>query len=319
MSDRMDSCVEKYEGYAENPAEKYEQELQESSFGRTSQVFIRTEALKGSTELADVYFTAPFKVMRPFAGENGWKQIMIMSVSAGTMAGDRQRYRLEIGRGSRVEITSQAYEKIHRMKEGFAERETEITVEQDAILYYRPQPVIPFAGSDFRSRTVIHLRGKDARLIMSDILCSGRAAMGEHFAYRYYGNLVEIYKGTGENQKADEGESEDKKTLTEKKREYLYYRDNTKYSPCENKMDMTGFGMYEGYGYLLNLLFSNIPVDKEEMEKIRSIIEKAESEQITGGCSRTWDGDLVIRALGMSAEKLENLSERIVKEVMENM
>lgn len=319
MNEKRDSSGKKYEGHAGNLMENCKQDVQESSFGRISQVFIRTEALNGSTELSDVYFSAPFKVMRPFAGENGWKQIMIMSVSAGTMAGDRQRYRLEIGRGSRVEITSQAYEKIHRMKEGFAERETKITVEQDAILYYRPQPVIPFAGSDFRSRTVIHLQGEDARLIMSEILCSGRAAMGEHFAYRYYGNLVEIYKGTGENQKAGEEESREKKKLTERNQEYLYYRDNTKYSPCENEMDMTGFGMYEGYGYLLNLLFSNIPADKEKTEKIRRIIEKAESEQITGGCSRTWDGDLVIRALGMSAEKLENLSERIVKEVMENM
>lgn len=300
--------------------EKYcdEKYCGENSFGRTSRVWIRTEKSGGSTELADVYFTAPFKVMRPFAGENGWKEIMIMSVSAGTMAGDRQQYQLEIGPGSRVEITSQAYEKIHRMKEGFAERETKITVGRDAVLYYRPQPVIPFAGSDFRSRTEIHLQGADSRLIMSDILCPGRSAMGEHFAYRYYSNLVEIYKRNSENPEAGEGERQKEKAL-EADREYLYYRDNTKYEPCGNETDMTGFGMYEGYGYLLNLLFCNISVNKEAMNQIREMLEAAENEQITGGCSRTWDGDLVVRALGMQAEKLEKLSEQIVKEVMGNV
>lgn len=277
-----------------------------NQFGRTSRVFIQTGAVNGVTELEDVYFTAPFKVMRPFEKENGWKEIMIMSVSAGTMAGDRQEYELKIGQGSRVQITSQAYEKIHRMKEGFAERETEITVEPGAVLYYRPQPVIPFAGSDFRSRTGIHLRGSDSRLIMSDILCSGRAAMGESFAYRYYSNLVEVYKT--DSRKYDE--------------EFLYYRDNTKYSPGTNGMDMAGFGMYEGYGYLLNLLFCNINVDQDTMIRIREYLEELENEQMTGGCTRTWDGDLVVRVLGRSVEKLEELAEKIVKmgtDWMENL
>ena len=264
----------------------------ENQYGKVSRVFIRTDAENGETKLTDVFFTAPFKVMRPFDGEDGWKEIMIMSVSAGTMAGDSQEYRIEIGSGSRAEITSQAYEKIHRMKEGFAERKTEIIVEPGADLYFRPQPVIPFAGSDFRSRTRIHLRKEDSRLLMSDILCSGRAAMEEQFAYRYYSNLVEIYKG---------------------KDDILSYRDNTKYIPGHQGMDMTGFGMYEGYGYLLNMIFCNINVNKEEQENIRQCLREAEEEQITGGCTRTWDGDLVVRALGRSAEKLELLSDKLVK------
>lgn len=282
----------------------------ENQYGKVSQVFIRTDAQSGETELADAYFTAPFKIMRPFDGENGWKEIMVMSVSAGIMSGDRQEYRIEIGSGSQVEITSQAYEKIHRMNEGFAERETRITVEPEAVLYYRPQPVIPFAGSDFRSRTRIRLQEKTSRLIMSDILCSGRAAMGEQFSYRYYSNLVEIYKKDASGMEKGDVSEEKNDAI---KNYILSYRDNTKYTP-EKGMNMTGFGMYEGYGYLLNLIFCNIDINKEREDALRHCLKEAESEQITGGCTRTWDGDLVVRALGMSAEKLEQLSERIVKE-----
>lgn len=346
-----------------------------NQFGRTSEVLIRTGSREGVTELEDVYFTAPYKVMRPFSRGKGWKEIMIMSVSAGTMEGDRQSWRMEIGSGSKVLVTSQSYEKIHRMKEGFAQRETNIVVESDAVLYYRPQPVIPFAGSDFRSKTKVILNGKKARLIMSDILCSGRVAMGEQFAYQYYSNLVEIYKveigcetdilkknkeeaAVGKEMDIRKGpvtkkemdvrkgpvtrkemdvrkgpvtrkemdarrgpvtrkESDvrkDQVTRKEMEREKLIlsYRDNTRYEPQNPDMDMKGFGMYEGYGYLLNLLFCNIPIDKGQLEMVRSCLEKAEEEQITGGITCTWDGDLVIRALGNCAEELERLSEKLV-------
>ena len=43
---------------------------------------------------------------------------------------------------------------------------------------------------------------------------------------------------------------------------------------------------------------------------------------MTGGCTRTWDGDLVVRVLGRSVEKLEELAEKIVKmgtDWMENL
>ena len=271
----------------------------ENQFGRVSEVFIRTKKQDSMTEVEDLYFSATFKVMHAFDRKDGWKEIMIMSVSAGTMAGDRQKYSFEIGAGSKVEVTSQAYEKIHGMDSGFASRETEIHVEENAILYFRPQPVIPFAGSDFRSHTRIRLQKPDSRLIMSDILCSGRTAMGEKFSYRRYDNYVEIYKGMEEK--------------------ILSYRDNTRYEPNqkgENSSltgNMSGFGLYEGYEFLLNLLFCNISLEKEQEQKIRKVLENAESERITGGFTYTWDGDLVIRALGMSAEKLEKLSEQLVK------
>ena len=302
--------------------------MSSNQFCKTSEVFIRTGCRDGVTELKDVYFTAPFKVMHPFERGNGWKEIMIMSVSAGIMAGDRQSYHIEIDAGSKVLITSQSYEKIHRMEGGFAQRETNIVVESDAILYYRPQPVIPFKDSDFRSRTKVVLKDKSSRLIMSDVLCSGRVAMGEEFAYRYYRNLVEIYKsedkenaGEGDYRrtKKDEsarenGEVKENQETGEKEEEFiLSYRDNTWYEPQSPDMDMGGFGMYEGYGYLLNLLFCNIPIDKGRVQKIRSLLEDMEEEQVTGGVTYTWDGDFVVRVLGRNAEKLEILSDEIVK------
>ena len=74
--------------------------------------------------------------------------------------------------------------------------------------------------------------------------------------------------------------------------------------------------MYEGYGYLLNLLFSNISAEKSTIEAIWEKFDSFDEEKLTGGISRTWDGDLVVRALAGSAEMLEKMSEEIVEMVM---
>lgn len=272
-----------------------------NQFGRVSEMFLHTERNQesGETLLADSYVTEPFKITHPFSMEKGWKQIMILSTSAGMMAGDQQNYQMEIGTNSRVEITSQAYEKVCRMKHGYASRQVEITVEKGGILSYQPQPVIPFAGSDFRSRTRIHLK-EQAVLIMSDILSTGRAAMGERFVYSNYRNLVELYKSQGENSQ-----------------EILSYRDNTWYRPRNTggDMDMSGFGMYERHDYLLNILISNMVLEEKIQQSLRDCLFQAKKKGITAGISRTWDGDTVIRALGMRAEELEKLSEKLLEYV----
>ena len=62
-----------------------------NQFGKTSELRITAEGTEGRTRLADVYFTAPFKVMEPFPLKGGL-QVMLLSASAGVMAGDEQKF-----------------------------------------------------------------------------------------------------------------------------------------------------------------------------------------------------------------------------------
>ena len=70
------------------------------------------------------------------------------------------------------------------MDEGSAFRTIEIQVEQNAILYYYPQPVIPFSGSAFDSTMTIRLEDKTSRLFLLEVIpvCVIRKRYGGHHA-----------------------------------------------------------------------------------------------------------------------------------------
>ena len=105
-----------------------------NQFGKTSELRITAEGTEGRTRLADVYFTAPFKVMEPFPLKGGL-QVMLLSASAGVMAGDEQKFSFLVKEGSHLEFISQSFEKIHRMEEGCARRKMEVTVDQGTETY----------------------------------------------------------------------------------------------------------------------------------------------------------------------------------------
>lgn len=259
----------------------------ENKFGKTSRILIRAVRRDGKTVLADVSFTAPYKIMAPFEKTNGGIQVMPLCASAGIMRGDCQEFEYEIGKGADVEILSQSFEKIHKMDGGSASRKIHIQEAPDSVLYYYPQPVIPFAGSAFDSNMEIRLSDESSRLFLLEIISCGRNAYEERFAYRRFSSKVKIYRG-----------------------ERLIYRDNTRYEP--DKMPMEGMGMYEGYSHMANI-FLSVQREKEDLqERIWEILE--EEPECEGGVTRLAQGDLAVRIFGRRAQKLQELAEKIKEE-----
>lgn len=256
----------------------------ENQFGKKSQVRLETELRDGKVILSDVFFTAPFKVMLPFYVRPDYIQVMVLSASAGIMEGDDQEFEIHIKEKTSMEYLSQAYEKIHKMKEGMARRHTKIVVDREAYLKYTPLPTIPFQDSAFENSLDIELREKTSRLLFQEILTCGRAARGEVFAYRFFHNRISVCR---------EGK--------------LIYFDNTRYEPQLFQMD--GMGMYEGYTHLLNLVFFNIEKTQSWIGKVRSLLEQ--NEDMEGGVTRISCGDVAVRILGRSAEALLKISEQI--------
>jgi urease accessory protein len=115
--------------------------------------------------------------------------------------------------------------------------------------------------------------------IYSDILSCGRAARGEKFAYRYYHSLVTIYE-----------------------KEALTFRDNTRYQP--EHMDMDGIGLYEGETHLLSMVICNLELDNE----IAGFFENYGKPY---GITKNDKGYIIIKALGNSAQKLQEISDKI--------
>lgn len=257
----------------------------ENQFGKISKLNLTAEYRTDKTIISDVSFTAPFKIMRPFYEKKDVMTVMLLTASAGIMAGDRQEFEILVKKGANMEFVSQAYEKIHKMDEGHAERHSHITVEPDAVLRYSPLPTIPFAGSDYRSTLKVELADETSKFIFSEVLTCGRVAHDEEFLYTKFQNNISIYQAGK-----------------------IIYRDNTRYEP--SKMDMKGFGMYEGFTHLANLVICNEPESDEWISGVREMIDEADNME--GGATRTANGTAVVRILGTSGQKLTDMMEKIL-------
>lgn len=263
-------------------------------FGKTSRLVLKSEAdQKGRSYLSCVEFSAPFKVMSPFTDENGIMEVMYMAASAGIMEGDRQEFEVSVQKGSGMLVTSQSYDKIHRMPSGHAERQTVINVADNAFLLYMPQTVIPFAGSEFCSSTDIELAGMKSTLIYQEIMSCGRASRGEKFQYRKFSSGISV-----------------------KREGRLIYRENVKYVPDD--MPMSGAGMFEGFTHMASMLIFGAELTDALENDIKKLIcaetmpgeqkrTDAENDMVSGGMTHTAYGDTVIRIFGYRAQRLEEI------------
>lgn len=258
----------------------------ENKFIKTSKLYLEASEKEGKTILSEVSFTAPFKIMRPFYEEEKGMSVMILTASAGIMEGDEQRLDFQVRKGAEMEVLSQSYEKIHRMEKGYASRKTRIRQEAESRLTYRPLPAIPFRDSDFRSEMEVHLADETSVFIFSEVLTCGRAAYGERFSYRRFQNLISIYQAGK-----------------------IVYRDNTCYEP--DGMDMEGFGMYEGFTHLANLLICNLSKSQEWIRRVRELLD--ETQDMEGGVTTTAAGHYVVKILGKSGEALTGKMEEILE------
>lgn len=239
------------------------------------ELYIKTEGKNGKTVVADSYFTAPFKIAKPFY-HKGMTEIMIMQASAGILDGDKINMRFDIDRGSRCAITGQSYTKLFKMDRQGAVQHTEINVDKNSELYYLPCPVIPFAGSDFKCVNTINL-SKGCKFMMGDVVTVGRAGMGERLKFKKYHSrtMVNI-----------EG-----KTV---------FADNTRLVPDE--AELWDIGFFEGYTHMGTGYFYGF-----------GDLKKYFDNKTPAAATNAYEGQLV-RILADSGEYITDYFKRIIRE-----
>jgi urease accessory protein len=271
-------------------------------FGKTSRLRLRAVARDDgrggkASVLEERSFTAPFKVMKPFPLGDGSLQAMVQAASAGMMSGDRQELAVSVGPDASLEVVSQSFEKIHKMDSGEARRRISLAVGPGALLRFSPLPCIPFGGSAFRGELSAELADASSRLAIRECLACGRVASGERFAFRSYRSLITVRRAGR-----------------------LVFRDNAVYEPelCGPEA-MAGMGMFEGFSHSGSLLLFGFADASAEAarEAIRAAIEGSSrgSSEIECGATTTAFGDLVVRLLGPSAERLTELMDRVERAV----
>jgi urease accessory protein len=259
-----------------------------NQFGKESCLYLKTEALNGKTYLKDLYFTAPLKIAKPFYEDtDDLMSIMVMTASAGVMEGDSYRIDAKLGKGSRVILGSQSYQKIHRMKDGHADQHSFFVLEEGAFLDYAPRPTIPFNGSCFYTTTECRM-AEGSAFLYSEILAGGRVKSGETFQFKEYRSGTSIYYG---------------KELIFLENQFL----------CPKEQSLAGIGFFEGYTHQASMGFFNDHVDDELIDNLYEILEGMDDVQF--GISKTKKYGLVLRILGSSSDELESILCCIKKEI----
>lgn len=122
-----------------------------------SRIFVQTARQNGRTQVEDMYFTAPYKIMRPlYNGRH--TDLILMAASAGLLAGDSIDAQYTFGDDSDVSIRAQGFEKVFNTGNGQACRKIAVEAGENARVCFLPQPVIPFAGSDYRGSMTVDLQ-----------------------------------------------------------------------------------------------------------------------------------------------------------------
>src|SRR5207253_725122 len=101
----------------------------------------------------------PWKVVRAFRSEHGQKLVHLNNLSGGVLGGDQLGLALRVAAHANVQVTSTGATRLYRARDGMpASRCTaDIHVGAGGLLEYLPDPVIPYAASDFEQHTAIRL------------------------------------------------------------------------------------------------------------------------------------------------------------------
>jgi urease accessory protein len=124
----------------------------------------------GRTYLARQHVAWPFHVTRTFAYEgdpDGMATLVLQSVGAGLVEGDRIAVAARCGTGARAHVTTQGATIGHVMTGRDARLDQALILEPGAWLEWLPDPLILFAGATVAVTTVVTL-APDATLLLAD-------------------------------------------------------------------------------------------------------------------------------------------------------
>lgn len=247
--------------------------------GKQGLLRMRFGVKEGRTVIRDMYNQVPLKVAKPFYLEPESGEIFIyqMNPAGGMVQGDDYSQEIELDHGSRVFLTTQSATKIYRTPDSRASQRNLFVLGQNALLEYFPDPVIPFAGSEFANDTEVHLTG-GAIAFLAEIVTPGRTKRDEVFLFSSYKSKTRVYWD-----------------------EELILWDNWHLQPETG--EVRALGMFEGYTHYGNLLIFSEKVEQSLADSLHGVL--LEFPDVLGSASLTVKNGIAVRILGRRTDRLE--------------
>jgi urease accessory protein len=145
----------------------------------------------GRTVVRTAYATSPLKLINPRNhGQAAW--VYLASYGGGLVGGDALRLDVEVERGARGLIATQASTKVYRSTAG-ASHALHARVRDEGLLVVAPDPVVCFAASTYRQEQRFDLSPRGS-LAVIDWISAGRLASGERWAFDSYRSRLTIWR-----------------------------------------------------------------------------------------------------------------------------
>jgi urease accessory protein len=138
---------------------------------------LAAKALGGRTRIRELYQEGAAKIRLPDTF-NASMEAVIINTAGGLTGGDRMNWSVVAGPHTRIDVTTQACEKIYKASSGTAEVTTTIEVGAHARVDWLPQETILFDRSSLFRRLDVDLE-EGAEFLAVEAILLGRKAMGE--------------------------------------------------------------------------------------------------------------------------------------------
>ncbi|OQR75916.1 urease accessory protein UreD-like [Tropilaelaps mercedesae] len=152
------------------------------------------------SEPSNIYFAYPYKLFLPrpsirSASPTRW--IYPVVYGGGLVSGDNLNIRITCNENTSVLVTSHAFNKVYKAKEGQVTCMTNrFEVRQKALLSVLPDFTVCYADANYRSQEqTIYLQNSNSNFIYLDWYSSGRIAIHERWHFTYLNTSLKIYMG----------------------------------------------------------------------------------------------------------------------------
>lgn len=151
--------------------------------------FIEVERLREKSVPVNCLSGAGLKLFCPRVED--WCHTVISSYGGGMVHGDQLQFRLSVGEGCKLYLTSSGFTQVYKGRSSF---EVSAEVGAGAVVLHHGLPLVPHAGSSFSQQTQWNLH-PEAALVTVDWLLPGRVESGERFQFDELLTTLRIKRG----------------------------------------------------------------------------------------------------------------------------
>jgi urease accessory protein len=173
--------------------------------GKDGVLELELERSGGVTRVARQFHRAPLHMYRPIhldAGRPDMAFLFIQQSGDGLVDGDRYRIDIRCAPRTAVHVTTQAATNVYAARESEVIQVVDLRAEEEAVVEYLPDPLLPFRGARLSQRTCV-TADPTATVILGDTLLPGRFARGEVHEYDLIRSETEVHRPDGTLQFAD--------------------------------------------------------------------------------------------------------------------